>query len=150
MSKKTVTLPEGIIESDLVYPRMKDGWNKKQADMPKYQVVNDKEFEIWYTERFGWCIPTLDIRNNTGRMSKAETRRTYGTTLDGQTVSIGLGPHVLHHYRVYVTKATEARLQKFIDIKTQGLGKAQDTRDRISTRRANTIARRQNFLGGWF
>lgn len=133
MTTKSIDLPEGIKESDLALPdwksKVKVSWN----------------FEIWYTARFGWCIPTLLIRGVSGRMASRgiTNERTYATTLDGQVIRIGLGPHVLARHTVYVKESRLAALQKYVDIQHDGQVKANDVRDRISTRRANTISRRR-------
>lgn len=136
---KKIELPEGIIESDTVRPAW-DSKTKMAKGPDGYGVL---EFQLWYTERFGWCIPTLLI----GKARRAGTQdRTYATTLKGETVRIGMGPHVLATHTVYVKESRLAKLQKFVDIMNAWAGRAGDIRDRISTRRANTIAHRR---GGW-
>lgn len=115
-----VKLPKGILKSDLKYPRAyKDH-------------VYGKDFELWYTEGFGWCIPTLLIGRRRG---KNTTDRTYATTLDGKPVRIGNGPHVKATLTVYVTKKREKALQSFVEIKEKGAEVSNTIRDRISTRR---------------
>lgn len=142
MKQTTQELPPDIESGDLAYPRFE--WTKANAARPENKVVD--QFEIWYTERFGWCIPTLDIRS--APRGRNVTRRTYAFSIgDQQVVSIGMGPHVLRHHEVYVTEASRKRLQKFLDLKTQGQGKAGEIRDRISTRRSRTIERFSR--GGW-
>jgi hypothetical protein len=133
-------LPQGITEADLKYPKYYTGKGP--------EVLYQLQFEIWYTERFGWCIPTLLIGGVPRRMQGSDVqRRTYAIAIkDGGTVSLGLGPHVLFHFNVYVTSANQARLQKYTDMRQQGLGNAGDIRDRISSRRMQTAARRRNWM----
>ena len=68
----------------------------------------------------------------------------------GGTVRLGLGPHVKEHFTVYVTKATEGRLQKFLDMQNTGAGKANEIRDTISTRRLRSASRGYGFSGFGF
>jgi hypothetical protein len=147
MATKTVTpklpaLPEGITLADLKYPDYKS----------PVKHLYDFDFEIWHTERFGWCIPTLTIAGVSGRARARNidaVRRTYAIAVnDGQQVRVGLGPHVKAHHQVYVTEANLARMQKFIDLQGKGAESANDTRDRISTRRLQTSMRRRDH--NWF
>lgn len=115
----------------------------------------DDSVEFWYTERFGWCIPTLAIG---GRRSfgGADNRRTYGVCVGdklkrearrGAVVTMGNGPHVLARITVYVRKPNADRVAPYLALRREGQGSAGAIRDRISTRRANTIARRAGY--GW-
>lgn len=141
--KLAIPLPAGILISDIQC-------SKNTAD---WIYGENGNFELWYTERFGWCIPTLHIRNPGRRHMSGVPARTYGITiadknLDGhQVVTMGLGPHVKARHTVYVTKSRAEALQKFLDIRMEGLEKAGSIRDRISTRRARTSERRG--LLGW-
>lgn len=121
-----IPLPKGILKTDLKYPK-----NYKNH-------VYGKDFELWYTERFGWCIPTLLIGRKRGRNT---TDRTYATTLDGKPVRIGNGPHVKATVQVYVTKKREKALQTFVEIHTKGAEVSNEIRDRISTRRMRSALR---------
>jgi hypothetical protein len=68
-----------------------------------------------------------------------------------QIVTVGKGPHITQTITVYVTVNRLKALQPYLDIYQKGLGSAGSIRDRISTRRANTVMRRSgNGLGGWF
>ena len=144
---KTPALPEGILQSDLEYPvspkaigfgARLDAWYKK------HRVIGQLRF--WYTERFGWCIATLHIRNASRRSGARFTdSRTYAVTLDGNIVTLGLGPHVLCQHTVYVTQARAAALQRFIDLQESGLADAGSIRDRISSRRAATTLNSARF-----
>ncbi len=138
MKDKVIPLPPEVKDKDLKYPSYKS----------KVKRIWDSDFELWYTERFGWCIPTLAISK--ARRGSGYQDRTYGISLSGETVTMGKGPHVLRTVAVYVTESNVKRLQKFISLKESGTGKAGDIRDRISTRRANTMARRNPFGGGLF
>ena len=134
---KEIPLPKEVKVSDLKYPSWKS----------KVKHLYDKDFELWYTERFGWCIPTLFISR--ARRGSGMQDRTYGVSLSGETVTMGKGPHVLKTVNVYVTEKNLSRLQTLVDLKESGMGKAGNIRDTISTRRANTMARRAQWgLGG--
>lgn len=128
---KGITLPKGIIESDTQTEKWKKG--------DRYQG----QFELWFTQRFGWCMPTLDI---SGARRGQDTRRSYGVKLEGDikdsVVTMGSGPHILATVVVYVRESRKDALQPFLERRTAGLAVAGEIRDRISTRRANTIARR--------
>ena len=67
----------------------------------------------------------------------------------GSQVRIGRGPHVKHCVKVYVTKKRLEKLQWLIDLYDSGQEGANETRDRISTRRARTANRRNDF-SNWF
>jgi len=140
MAKKKVTepkkpvfdLPAGMISKDVTRPSWKD---KEQADWKL-------QFELWYVEGTGWVIPTLPIAN-AKRGSLYDTRRTYAIGVnDSKIYTVGRGPHVKTTVEVYVRPSRVTALQKFLDIKNKGLESAQTIRDRISTRRSNTILRR--------
>lgn len=143
-----IKLPEGILKSDFkrVIPYIP---SKKGAEV---KHLYEFDFEIWYTERFGWCIPTLTIQGVSSRIRARRpdaVRRTYGVAIkDGQQVRMGLGPHIKEHHQVYVTEANVDRLQKYIDLAHTGEAKAQETRDVISTRRLRSSMRRQQLEGG--
>lgn len=134
MKPEDIKLPTEIKARDLKYPK----WDSDD------RLVD--QFDMWYTERFGWCIPTLFISK--ARRGSGMNDRTYGTTLDGTPVTMGKGPHILKTVTVYVRGSRKAVLQKFLDLKVNGQAKAGEIRDRISTRRVQTILRRQSFGGG--
>lgn len=134
-------LPKYIRESDFKEPsyRGKDllGW-----EHPARETVGSSSIELWHTERFGWVIPTLTIRNASYRHGGiGATRRTYAIGLDGTPCRVGFGPHVTHQLRIYLKKSNVKRLQPMLDLIAEGQVKANDTRDRISTRRAFSRAR---------
>lgn len=149
---RKAALPDGILAADLKALDWKDAADRAPEGMP----WEDREFELWYTERFGWCIPTLDIAG----ARRGMPRRTYGVIIGdrlkvreaarGGLVTMGAGPHVLATLRVYVRTANAERMAPYITLRREGQAKAGETRDRISTRRMNTIARRRGFggLGG--
>lgn len=118
-------LPLGILKSDLKPPK---NWRDQAA-----------EFELWYTERFGWVIPTLLIRY-TRRFDV--TRRTYAVGMNGETYCVGHGPHIKETLRVHVTKQRAKALSRFLTLRETGIGAANNVRDRISSRRAQTALRR--------
>lgn len=135
-----VKLPEGVLKSDLTRP----GWKSKTVMAKDADGYSTLQFEIWHSARFGWCIPTLLIGKARHRNT---TDRTYATTLKGELVRIGMGPHVTATHTVYVKASRLKILQKYIDLQHKGAAKAGDTRDRISTRRAQTAARRGGLFG---
>lgn len=130
-------LPEGVLKSDLT---AEADYDNSRADQLQESVGTSARFELWYIERLGWCVPTLSINN---RM-RADSHRTYGVCLkDGSLVTMGQGPHVLAKLEVMVNKGNAQRLGAIIDRIAQGAVKAHVCRDRISTRRVNSIARRR-------
>lgn len=139
MNAKDIQLPDEIQARDLEYP----SWESRKNNDDNRIV---EQFEMWFTERFGWCIPTLFISK--ARRGSGMNDRSYGVALDGTVVTIGKGPHVLKTVTVYVRQRRLEKLQKFLDLKKTGEGKAGDIRDRISTRRANTILNRGLYGGG--
>jgi hypothetical protein len=148
------TLPVPVIPDDLVRP----GYDSKikmvreEYGQTKYtQYGGQIEFELWYTERFGWIIPTLQIAAVTARRAArgATLRRTYAIAIkDGALVRAGFGPHVLEHHTVYVKASRLDALTPLLDLAVKGEADAGDCRDRISTRRAQTAMRRSSFMGG--
>ena len=131
-------LPAGILDADVAEPL-------RYGDPAYKRPLYEHEFELWFTDRMGWVIPTLLIRAVPSRMAgQGLERRSYGVVVATRAlVMVGLGPHVKATVRVFVYEDTRARLQPFLDLKREGLGKAGETRDRISTRRANTTLRRR-------
>lgn len=139
-----IPLPAPVLESDLKYPSYATTGDESQHFA---KGLANTQFELWYTERFGWCIPTLLI--SSGRRMNT-TDRTYAIAIkDKQLVRIGKGPHVLRQVTVYITEARKEVLLPMLVLLEEGQVKSGDTRDRISTRRANTINRRdfRSFLG---
>lgn len=153
-----IALPKPVLESDVYRHEDWKKWEKiacyrEDYKNPVYtQYGGDVTFELWYTERFGWVIPTLTIRNNTGRMAKAETRRSYGIAiLKEQLVSVGMGPHVKRHVTIKVKESRFQALKPLLDLSIKGMEKAGDCRDRRSSRIAQTKMRRSgsNWLDNW-
>ena len=128
---KKIALPTGIVVADLKWPSFEDKDRQVRGD--------DGQFDIWYTEKMGWCIPTLRI---SGTRPRGYAERTYAVMLDGGLCRICAGPHVLKQHTVYIRESRKEALQKFIDIRHTGAVSAHETRDRISTRRARTVSRR--------
>jgi hypothetical protein len=130
-------LPKGITEKDLKYP--------ERHDFPENFQYEDRSFELWFCGSFGWCIPTLQIRGAGRRMGVAP--RTYAVSVDTKKVCrIGLGPHVLKRVTVYVRKSRLEVLKPFLDLRREGAIAANNVRDRISTRRAQSAMRRGDFM----
>lgn len=121
-------LPGKMLKSDLTYPK-----NSLQND--KKRVVH--RFQMYHTERFGWVIPTLHIRNASRRSANPNPARTYAIAIRDRAICrVGLGPHVTHVVTVYVRKEREEVLKGFLDIMHEGEVRANEIRDQISTRRA--------------
>lgn len=94
------------------------------------------------TRRFGWIIATMPIRK--GRNGFED--RTYGIAVNGDgVVRVGCGPHITATVRVIVTKANESRLARHLELYAEGVERAGDIRDTISTRRAMSAMRRNYF-----
>jgi hypothetical protein len=127
------TLPPGIVATDLKYPAY---------DSPD-RIVRDAgdqgQLRFYNTVGFGWCIATLNISR--GRNGRSE--RTYAVRCsDGAGVRIGNGPHVTQQVTVYVRQSRMKALEKYIAQYNSGAIKANTTRDRLSSRRAQGSAER--------
>lgn len=139
--KLPARLPAGLLSSDLKYP----------TTYPDRAHAAD--FELWYVTGFGWCIPTLRIRNASRRVREGlgagTPARTYAVRIETKgIVRIGLGPHVTFRTTVYGRKSRMKALRQYVELRDAGAGKAHMIRDRISSRRAQTEARRLAY-GGW-
>lgn len=132
-----VKLPAGINASDLKFA---------SYDECTGVPFEERSFELWYTERMGWCIPTLLIGKARGRQT---TDRTYAVTLKGDLVRIGKGPHVTTQHVVYVRTKRLAALQPFLNLRRDGAAKAGTVRDRISSRRAQGQLERAAGKSSW-
>ena len=140
-------LPKGILAGDLQYP----SYEKREG-----VVWEEREFELWFTTGFGWCIPTLHIANQSRRSRNAGVpnygERTYAIVVATKTgARIGMGPHVTERLTVYVTKDRYEALKPYLELRQQGAVMANTTRDHISTRRMATQMRRSGGGGifGW-
>lgn len=135
---KAPALPKSIKASDLKHP-------KHYKDLFQTEDYRDS-FELWYSEGFGWCIPTLLIgRSRRAIQSYSGGERTYAVRVsDGGTVRIGNGPHIKSRVTVYLRKSRKAALQKFLDLMGKGAARAGQIRDRISTRRMRSS------MSSWF
>lgn len=143
MTAKTAKLPAPLLESDAVYPDYKKG--EKTARDEQGDML---AFQMYYTARFGWCICTLLIRNGSRRTPSAETARFYGICVENrQLVSIGRGPHVLREVTIYVKESRKAALKAILDIRSEGIVKANECRDARSSRIAQTRSRRLQAFG---
>lgn len=132
-------LPAGIEAADLLYP----SWSDREKD-PLVKDYTEQSFEMWYTARFGWCIPTLLI----GRRPGPHGDRTYAVSVKDQgTVRIGAGPHLLHRVEVFVRQRREKALRPYLALRMTGQAKAGEIRDVISTRRLRGSLRRANMYG---
>lgn len=133
-------LPKGIIASDLVRP----AWNSKTKMAQALNGYGQLRFELWYvagTTVSGWVIPTLLISK-----SRTTADRTYAVMVSNKSICrVGRGPHVKEQVTVYVKQSRLKALQPYIDMMTAGEEKAHGVRDRISTRRAQTAARRMSY-----
>lgn len=134
-------LPKPLTNEDINYPSWSSRWTEEKQKAEHVTV----HFQMHYVESFGWVIATLHIRNP-GRHhvgSSTRTARTYAVRVDnGQVCRIGLGPHVKETVTVYIRERRVKACQSIIDLYNSGEVDANKIRDRISTRRANTILRR--------
>ena len=156
MTKETIALPKGILKSDLSRPeydpkdKIASGKNGSKYEWHTYQ--------LYFTERFGWVVCTLQISPG----KRGQPARYYARTLGrmpvdglsysekkdreaGQQCRVGQGPHVKQEVTVYVKQSRLESLQWLIDEYNKGMESAGDTRDRISTKRARTASRKQSF-----
>lgn len=134
-------LPFGLLKTDLEYPKWKEKETKAQRE--KRHIVHT--IDLVYTDRFHWCVRTLHISN--ARRGSGLTNRSYGYTEDKHLVTIGAGPHVLRSVTAYVRKERMKDLDALVTTFNEGLIKAGETRDSISSRRANTASRRRTGFG---
>lgn len=143
---KLVTPPElplGLRASDLQYPKRpaKYDWGKPQPFDVLHTVT------LYETDRMGWVVTTLHIRNPGRRHRSDAQARTYGVTVDGTVCRVGLGPHVKRTVTAYVTRARADALAKLVALHEKGMADAGSIRDRISSPRANSMMRRAEFYG---
>lgn len=135
-------LPLGLKASDLAYPKRpcRYDWSKDQP----HDVLHT--IKLYYTERFGWVVTTLHIRNP-GRRSRADAQpRTYGISArDGQVCRVGLGPHVKRTITAYVTRARADALKELVDLHEKGMVRASEIRDVRSTRMARGTLRTRSW-----
>jgi len=129
---KAIELPPGVLVSDTKYP----DWKERATDHGDNGCLT-----FYNTHGFGWCIATLAIGGRTRR--GRENSRTYAVRVsDGAGVRIGNGPHVKSTVTIYLRKARMSALKKYADLYVTGAVKANTTRDRISSRRAEGVERR--------
>lgn len=145
--KMVAPLPLEFKADDLEFPSYKSNSSIGYDEMHKLGLeYDDLRFELWYVANFGWCIPTLLISKAGRRRPAGTPDRTYAIMVDGgRGCRIGRGPHVTAQLTVYVTKKNIERLRKFIDLRKQGQVQANETRDRISTRRMLTQQLRRSW-----
>jgi hypothetical protein len=141
-----IALPAGITAADLEHRCP----HKSVAAYDKWREANKllaypqpRSLTLYNTERFGWIVTTLLIKSGTRRNV---SDRSYGVTLDGQLVRVGFGPHVRRKIEVYLRESRMTDLQPFLDLYNQGLERAHESRDTLSTRRAQGSLRRSRFF----
>lgn len=136
-------LPKGITNKDLQYPSYKSSDRLAYDDA---RLSNSGSFELIHVIGWGWCISTLLIRKAGRRSSESAISggaRVYAVRVDtGETVRVGLGPHVDERVQVYVRKSRVKALERYINLLVSGATRANQIRDRISTRRAQSAFRR--------
>jgi hypothetical protein len=140
-SNKLAALPKGISESDTKWLSRSEQYT---ADYDSHS------FELFYTERFGWVIPCLHISNATRlqRARGAATDRSYAIGVnDHKLVSVGKGLHVKRVVTVHVRAKREAALLPFIALRREGLEKASEYRDQLSSRRMQSRSRSFSMWG---
>ncbi len=140
-----VKLPAGILESDLMRP----AWDSEEKLAKEADGWTSMQFDIWYTAKLGWVIPTLLIARAGAHSRPGAMDRTYATTLQGSPCRVGLGPHVLAHFTVHVREARLAALKPYVDLRNAGQVTSNEIRDRISSRRAQGQAMRAQGRTSW-
>ena len=145
-----IALPKGIKASDLKYP------NYKSKNKLVYEGAHRGSLTFHYVPSRGWVIATLPISN--ARRNSGFEDRTYAievqekpyTPGEHNIVTVGKGPHITKTIQVYITTKRVKALKPYIDIFSKGLASAGNIRDRISTRRTQTVLRRSGSPLGWF
>lgn len=143
-----------IMEADLTSPSQAYDGKRSSAQMAAYReqfiMTADQRgyesFRIWKVSSLGYVFPTLKIRNP--RKGRKEAERTYAVAANGQLVRVGMGPHVLEQYEVFVKKSRREALQPILDLIKEGEIKANECRDELSSRMARGSLRRRAFGGG--
>jgi hypothetical protein len=129
MKTKKSKLPEGILKSDMK-------WSSKDqltdAQRESLRIGWNDTMELWEISET-WVIPTLLISKS--RRGSGYQDRTYAAGIDGKYYRVGKGPHILQTVRIYIKQSNYKRLKKYIDLMLDGQVRANETRDRISTRR---------------
>ncbi len=134
-------LPPDVIEADTKYPSFE---TRVRTGLPEELTYTPLTF--YKTSAMGWVLTTLAI----GGAGKQATARTYGITVEKQgLVRVGRGPHVLATATVYLSTENIARLQKYVDLWLKGMEGAGNTRDRISSRRAQGQMMRAQGRSSW-
>ena len=158
----TPDLPPDVTTEDLKYPSYDEAdrgltHEALNALGLSYESGWFGHFTFFKTDRFGWVLTTLLIGKAGRRAPRGTTDRFYGITvkygkgMEHDLVTVGKGPHVTATATVYLKAGNIDRLGKYVELWKKGMARAGDTRDRISTRRANTINRRRDLFGGdWF
>jgi hypothetical protein len=139
-STTALPLPLGIIPSDLGYPKTGD-LDYAAGDHGRITL-----YEVDGRRGRYWVVCTLGIRR--GQRS-GQADRTYGVTVDGSPVRVGIGPHVKQQITVWVRKNRRESLSKLLELHNQGLVVANQIRDRISSRRAEGQLRRADGQRSW-
>lgn len=142
LKKLPAPLPAGVQAKDLKYPSYKD--------TDKQVPGNDRSFDLYCVAfssgETGWVIPTLHI----GPSRMTSTARTYAVRVpSGSLCRVGNGPHVKARLTVYVRESSKARLQPLLDLRAKGTEQAHQTRDRISSRRAQGQVMRAQGRRSW-
>lgn len=140
--KSCSSLPPGITADDLTFPKMGDAISYSEGK--ELGVPPERSLRLYYAKGFGWAICTLLIGS-----SRSQPDRYYAITLEGKTCRLGKGPHVTQEVTVYVKKSNVERLKKYIDLYNDGLSRAGQIRDRISSRRAEGQERRARGEHSW-
>jgi hypothetical protein len=141
----TSNLPFGLKASDLKYPSRprRYDWNKEHS----WDVLHT--IKLHRTERFGWVVTTLFIRNPSRRSRPGAQPRTYAISADGQVCRVGIGPHIKETITAYVTRGRLKALKELVDLHEKGLVEANEIRDRRSSRMAQGELYRMNLRRGW-
>lgn len=159
----SIQLPDGIKASDGQYDRPDYGneaameaYYKTQSD---FRAKLRAEFPDLQTEQLlfyhvpgcgGWVLCTLHISNPSSRSRTNTCARYYGIGVnDHKVYTVGKGPHVKAEATILVKADNYDRLKKYLELYVEGLGKASQIRDRISSRRAQGQLYRQQGRSSW-
>jgi len=132
-------LPCGLTPADLLNNPEIKGMKYGCAEIEKLQKLGFySEIKLWYVEGFGWCLPTLLIKN--ASRGSTTSNRYYAIRLkDNGLVRIGHGPHVTGTFKIQLNSKNYKKLLKVLmPLLEKGAVEANQRRDDLSTRRLNS------------
>lgn len=141
-------LPKGVKKSDIVYPKLGQGFNYSERQALGIQDVYSLRF--YKVKGLGWVLCTLHISNPSRRQSSGTAARTYAIGVnDSKLYTVGRGPHVLQEIEVHLKKDNVERLRPLLELHKKGMEDASSVRDRISSRRAQGQLHREAGRTSW-